>query len=80
MGMAFKAMNLFTDAISSYEKAIQCNPNYAEAYQNLGVVLIKIGQVQQSLSAFGKAIVLHEKSNPEEAKRLRQGLREMGLI
>jgi glycosyltransferase involved in cell wall biosynthesis len=80
LGMTFKAMNLFTDAINSYKKAIQCNSNYAEAYQNLGVVLVKIGQVQDSLLAFGKAIVLHEKSNPEEAKRLRQGLREMGLI
>ncbi len=80
LGMTFKAMNLFTDAISSYKKAIQCNPNYAEAYQNLGVVLVKIGQVKESLLAFGKAIVLHEKSNPEEAKRLRQGLQEMGLI
>jgi glycosyltransferase involved in cell wall biosynthesis len=79
LGMILKAMNLFPDAIASYEKAIQLNPNYAEAYQNLGVVLLKIGYVQDSLQAFKKAIALHEKHNPEEAKRLRQGLGEMGL-
>lgn len=80
LGMTFKALGLFNEAIASYQQAIKLNPNYAEAYQNLGVVLLKLGNVQDSLSAFGKAIVLHEKYNPEEAKKLRQGLREMKLI
>jgi tetratricopeptide (TPR) repeat protein len=80
LGMTFKALGLFNEAIASYEQAIKLNPNYAEAYQNLGVVLLKLGNVQDSLSAFGKAIVLHEKYNPDEAKKLRQGLREMKLI
>jgi tetratricopeptide (TPR) repeat protein len=80
LGMTFKALGLFNEAIASYQQAIALNANYAEAYQNLGVVLLKLGNVQDSLSAFGKAIVLHEKYNPEEAKKLRQGLREMKLI
>jgi tetratricopeptide (TPR) repeat protein len=80
LGMTQKALGLLNEAIASYEQAIKLNPNYAEAYQNLGVVLFKLGNVQDSLSAFGKAIVLHEKYNPEEAKKLRQGLREMKLI
>jgi hypothetical protein len=29
---------------------------------------------------FKKAIALHEQQNPEEAKRLRQTLSEMGLL
>lgn len=80
LGLTYKAMNLFTDAITAYKKSIKLNPYYAEAYQSLGVVLLKVGQVQESLTAFGNAIALHEKQNPQEAKRLRQGLREMGLI
>lgn len=80
LGMILKALGLFTDAIACYQKAIRLNPSYAEAYQNLGVVLLKVGNVQASLTAFGNAIVLHEQQNPEEAKRLRQGLRDMGLI
>ncbi|MBD2775748.1 tetratricopeptide repeat protein [Iningainema tapete] len=79
LGMTLKAMNLFTDAVTFYQKAIQFNPKYAEAYQNLGVVLLKIGNLQESLIAFKKAISLHEQHNPEEAKRLRQGLQEMGF-
>jgi len=80
LGMIFKAMGLLTEAIAAYQKAIQLNPNYAEAYQNLGVVLLKAGNHQDSLAVFKKAIALHERYNPEEAKRLRLGLQEMGLI
>ncbi|MCM0593934.1 MAG: glycosyltransferase [Gloeotrichia echinulata DVL01] len=80
LGMTFKALGLFTDAIASYQKAIRLNPSYAEAYQNLGVVQLKVGNVQASVTAFRNAIALHEQHNPEEAKRLRQGLREMGLM
>ncbi len=68
------------DAIACYQKAIRCNPNYAPAYQNLGVVQLKVGNVQASLTAFQNAILLYEQQNPEEANRLRQGLREMGLM
>lgn len=79
LGMTLKAMGLFKEAIASYQKAIQLNSEYAEAYQNLGVVLLKVGYVQDSLIAFKRAIALHKQHNPEEGKRLRQGLQEMGF-
>ena len=80
LGMVCKAMGLFAEAIDAYNNAINLNPDYAEAYQNLGVVLLKIGDVQGSLEAFEYAISLHELNNPEEAQRLHQGLKEMGLL
>ncbi|BCL34345.1 glycosyl transferase [Nostoc sp. MS1] len=80
LGMICKALGLFTEAIACYQKAIKLKPDYAEAYQNLGVVQLKVGNVQGSITAFKNAIILHEQSNPEEAMRLRQGLREMGLV
>ncbi len=80
LGMTLKAMGKFTDAISSYQRAVQLNPKYASAYQNLGVTWLKVGNQKASLAAFNKAISLHEKDNPIEALRLRQGLQEMGLI
>ncbi len=79
LGMTLKALGEMENAIAAYLQAIDLNPNYAEAYQNLGVVLLKIGNVPESLSAFQRAIALHEKSNPSEAKRLHQGLAEMGF-
>jgi tetratricopeptide (TPR) repeat protein len=80
LGMVCKAMGLFSEAIDAYNNAINLNPDYAEAYQNLGVVLLKIGDVENSLEAFEYAICLHELNNPEEAQRLHQGLKEMGLL
>lgn len=80
LGMTCKALGLFTDAIAFYQKAIKLKPSYAEAYQNLGVVQLKVGNVQASVTAFKNAIALHDQHNPSEAERLRQGLREMGLI
>jgi tetratricopeptide (TPR) repeat protein len=73
-------MGLFVEAIDAYNCAIFLNPDYADAYQNLGVVLLKIGDVENSLAAFKYAIALHEKTNPQEAKRLLQGLQEMGFF
>ncbi|WP_017317126.1 glycosyltransferase [Mastigocladopsis repens] len=80
LGMTLKELGLFKDAIIAYRKAIELNPKSAEANQNLGVLLLKLGYVQDSLMTFKKAIALHEQQNPEEAKRLRQGLEEMGLL
>jgi len=80
LGMTLKALGMFVDAIACYQTAIKLNPYYAEAYQNLGVVQLKVGNVQASITAFKNAILLHEQHNPQEAKRLRQGLYEMGLI
>ncbi|NEP63446.1 MAG: tetratricopeptide repeat protein [Symploca sp. SIO2G7] len=79
LGMTFKGMGLLEEAIRLYQQAIKCQPDYADAHQNLGVAFLKKGKVQQSLSAFGKAIALHETHNPTEAKRLRQGLQDMGF-
>lgn len=79
LGMTLKALGRFEDAIAAYRQALQLNPNYAEAYQNLGVVLLKVGNEKESLAAFRRAIALYEASNSSEAKRLRQGLREMGF-
>ncbi|NJL61827.1 MAG: tetratricopeptide repeat protein [Methylacidiphilales bacterium] len=80
LGMTLKAMGLFVDAIAAYQHAVQLNPDYGDAYQNLGVVWLKVGNQKASLAAFNKAISLHEKNNPNEAMRLRQGLEEMGLL
>jgi tetratricopeptide (TPR) repeat protein len=77
--MTLKALGQLEDAIASYQQAIKYNPDYPDAYQNLGVVWLKLGKVAESLSAFKKAITLHEVHNPPEAQRLRQGLKDMGF-
>jgi tetratricopeptide (TPR) repeat protein len=79
LGMTFRAMGEYPQAIAAYQKAILLDPNYAEAYQNLGVALLSAGKVLSGLEALKTAIALHEKSDPSEAKRLRQTLQQMGF-
>ena len=79
LGLTLKMMGNLTGAIAAYQQAIHLQPDYADAHQNLAVVLLKLGQVPASLAAFQQAIALHERTNPAEARRLRQGLHEMGL-
>jgi tetratricopeptide (TPR) repeat protein len=79
LGGTFKAMERFQDAIAAYQKAIKLNPDYAFAYQNLGVVLLKAGNYSDSMESFKIAIALHETQNLQEAERLRQELKKIGM-
>lgn len=79
LGMTLKAMGQFSEAIAHYQQAIHLNPAYAEAHQNLGVTYLKLGQIPQALAAFKDAIALYQTTQPEEAQRLKQGLRDLGF-
>ncbi len=79
LAMNYKELGQFHQAVTAYQQAIKINPRYAEAYQNLGVAYWKLGKVPESIGAFQEAIALHEKDNPEEAERLREGLQKMGM-
>jgi len=49
--------------------------NLCRGLQNLGVVLLKLGHVPESLAAFGQTSHYRQNSGEE----LRQGLKEMGF-
>jgi tetratricopeptide (TPR) repeat protein len=73
-------MGQLQDAIVQYQRAIQLQPSYAEAHQNLGVALLKAGNVIASLEAFQQAIALYEQQQAPEATHLRDTLKQMGLL
>ena len=52
-------MRRYDDAIRAGELAIANNPNDAEAYNGLGVVLHYIGRSEEALSAFERAVALN---------------------
>jgi glycosyltransferase involved in cell wall biosynthesis len=80
LGMTLKALGQIDAAIAAYQKTIKLDPHYASAYQNLGVAFYKLGKMSESTEAFKAAIALHESQNPHEAEKLRQGVREIGLV
>ena len=51
----------FTQAMSDYNKAIEINPNYAEAYNNRGIIYDKQGNFTQAMSDYNKAIEINPK-------------------
>ncbi len=60
---AYKKGDLF-NALPSYDKAIETDPHYAEAYNNRGLVYVKQGDFDQAIADFSKAIAL----NPDDAE------------
>ena len=59
----FKGLGEFQKSKSCYEKAIQINPDYAEAHNNLGAVFKELGEFQKAISCYEKAIQI----NPDYA-------------
>ena len=46
-------------AIAAFSAAIRLNPNYAEAYNNLGVTLARQGKTAEAIAAYQKAISIN---------------------
>ena len=57
-------MEEYNQAISVYEKAIELNPEYYEAYNNLGTALKDQGKLDEAIDAYNKAISI----NPDYAE------------
>jgi len=60
-GIKFYPGNL-KEATNAYSKAIQLNPQYAEAYIGRGAAYDDLGNFQQAINDFGKAIELKPRS------------------
>ena len=48
----------FDTAINDFDEAIALNPNYAEAYQNLGGVYLISEEFEKAIANFDKALEL----------------------
>ena len=51
-------LGLYAEAISHYDKAIQLNPDYVDAYLNRGFAYKKLDQYQRAIQDYDKAIQL----------------------
>jgi tetratricopeptide (TPR) repeat protein len=46
------------EALEAYDKAIELDPNYVQAYNNKGAALVGLGRYREALEAYDKAIEL----------------------
>ena len=58
IGNAYMVQGKFGNAQVAFERAVALNPNYAEAYNNLGEALGELKQYPRAIEAFTKAISL----------------------
>ena len=63
-GAANASLKNYDVAIESYKRAIECNPNHAEAHNNLGIVYRDTGNLTAAIESYKKALAL----NPNYAK------------
>jgi tetratricopeptide (TPR) repeat protein len=58
IGNSYMVQRKFENAVFGFERAIQLNPNYAEAYNNLGEAVGELKQYSRAIEMFGKAAAL----------------------
>jgi len=52
VGIMFLQNNMIDDAIKQFKKAIDFDPDYAEAYNNLGMTYIEIGEYKKAIKTY----------------------------
>ena len=68
LGLAQRLRGYLDEAITAYRQAIALSPYYAEAHQNLGVALFKLGKLPEAIQSFGHAAQIYEKTSPARAE------------
>ena len=53
-----EAKKKLDEALESYNKAIEIDPNYAQAYNNLGIAFQKLNRINEAVFNYKKAISL----------------------
>jgi Tfp pilus assembly protein PilF len=71
-GVAFFNQKEFSKAIQAYQKVIELDPTYLEAYNNLGIIHQTMGDSKSALGAYQKATEI----NPRYGK----GYNNLGLL
>ncbi|AFY61132.1 glycosyltransferase family 2 protein [Synechococcus sp. PCC 6312] len=80
LAQAWSRQKNYGQAIAAYETVITLAPEFPLAWQNLGVIYLKLGQIQTSRKYFLEAIHRLKITDPAEAQRLQSELAAMGFI
>lgn len=76
-GLTFANLENYEEAISCYEKALECDPNLKKSHYNKGRAFSFLGRFPEAIESYEKAIALDE--NYEEAKKYLAEAKEKNL-
>lgn len=62
LGSSCAAQRKFDEAVISFQRVVDLNPNSAETHSNLGLVLLEQGRPQEAIASFRKALSLQPQS------------------
>ncbi len=68
LGVRYGRGGLFRQASELFQKAVQLNPNYADAHYGLGLALFDQGRWQEAIQSFEQALKLNSKDKEAAAK------------
>jgi len=55
-GIDYAKLQQYTDAVASYDKAIQINPDYSNAWYNRGNALLNLGKYDDAVASYDKVV------------------------
>ena len=62
IGQALHRMGQPKDALESFDKALECDVNFADAYGNRANMLTELGRHAEAISSFDRAVALNPRS------------------
>ena len=79
LGGAYATLKKFDQALKALKKVIELNPNYVDAYYNIGVVLNDQGKIDEAIEAYQKCISLFP-NYPDTYVNMGLGLKSQGKV
>ena len=65
----------FDSAIECYKKALEINPNFADAYYNMGIALQQQNKLEEAIEAYTKALAIKPDHEAARVGKLHQSAR-----
>lgn len=65
LGLVHLELKNLPQAMEAFKKALELNPDYADAHHNLGVALAESGRWEEALKAYEKALAIPTYTRPE---------------
>jgi len=61
-GCSYHELGMYTEALKHYQDAVKLNPDFTEAFMNLGIVYYQLGKYSEAINAYEKALSLNPSS------------------